>query len=173
MDAAARLRYVTGVQQRTRRAALAPSLALLALGGIVLVHGVLTTVWPHAALVSAVWIAGAIAARPALRWLRHRLAQRRGLHGSPRLRLVVGAVGLATAAAAVALGAAPIISAIAAGTAVSAYLAGMPSIAAAAVLVGAIADVAVAEDLTPAAGEIVFGAGLIAVGLVARARERA
>jgi hypothetical protein len=172
MDAAARLRYVTGVQQRTRRAALAPSFALLAMGAIVLVHGVLSTAWPHAALVSAVWVAGAIAARPALRWLRNRISQRRGLHGSARARLIVGAAGLATAAAAVALGADPLISAIAAGTAVSAYLAGMPSIAAAAVLVGAIADVAVAEDLTPAAGEIVFGAGLIAIGLVARARER-
>jgi hypothetical protein len=171
-NAAARLRYVAGVQQRTRRAAVAPSVPLIALGLIVLAHGAVATAWPHAALASLVWVAVAIAARPILRVLRRRLADERGLHGLTRWRLATGALGLATAGIAVALGAAPLISAIAVATALPAYLAGMPSIALSAVVVGAIADTVVAENASPAVGELIFGAGLLAIGLVCRAKER-
>ena len=57
--------------------------------------------------------------------------------------------------------------------ALPAYLAGLPSIALSAVIVGAIADTVVAENAAPAVGELIFGAGLLAVGLVCRADERA
>ena len=40
-------------------------------------------------------------------------------------------------------------------------------------VVGAIADTVVAENAAPAVGELIFGAGLLALGLVCRARERA
>ena len=139
---------------------------------IVLARAV-ATAWPHAALASIAWVAVAIAVRPVLRVLRRRMAEQRGLHGLTRLRLATGAVGLATAAVAIALGADPLISAIAVATALPAYLAGLPSIALSAVIVGAIADTVVAENAAPAVGELIFGAGLLAVGLVCRARERA
>lgn len=171
--AAARLRYVSGVQERARRAALAPSFALIALGLIVLAHGAVAAAWPRAALASIVWVAAAIAVRPVLRILRRRMAEQRGLHGLTRLRLATGAVGLATAGVAIALGTDPLISAIAVATALPAYLAGLPSIALSAVIVGAIADTVVAENAAPAVGELIFGAGLLAVGLVCRAQERA
>jgi hypothetical protein len=173
VDAAARLRYVTSVQERTRRAALAPSYALILLGALVVVHGALATVWPHAALITITWVAVIIAIRPVLLWLRRRLEKRRGLYGSLRLRLGVGAAGLCAAAVAIAFGANPFLASIAAATAVTAYVGGLPSIATAAIVVGIVADVVAAEGATPAAGELVFGAGLIAVGFVSRTRERA
>lgn len=170
--AAARLRYVSGIQERTRRAAVAPSFALIALGLIVMTHGAVATAWPHAALASIVWVAVAIAVRPALRVLRLRTAEQRGVHGLTRLRIATGVVGLATAGFAIALGANPLISAVAVATALTAYLAGLPSIALSAVVVGAIADTMIAENAAPAVGELIFGAGLLALGLVCRARER-
>jgi hypothetical protein len=142
------------------------------LGVLVAVRGALGTVWPHAALVTITWLAAIIATRPLLRWLRRRLEAQRGMSGSLRLRLGVGAAGLAAAAVAIGLGVNPFLASIAAATAVTAYLAGLPSIAAAALVVGVVADVVAAEGSTPAAGELVFGAGLIAVGLVSHARER-
>lgn len=172
MDAAARLRYVNSVQERTRRALLAPSYLLIGLGALVAARGALGTVWPHAALVTITWLTAIIAARPVLLWLRRRLEDQRGMYGSLRLRLGVGAAGVAAAAVAIGFGANPFLASIAAATAVTAYLAGLPSIAAAALVVGAVADVVAAEGSTPAAGELVFGAGLIAVGLVSRVRER-
>jgi hypothetical protein len=173
VDAAARLRYVTSVQERTRRRLLAPSYGLIVLGALVAVRGALATVWPHAALVTITWLAVIVAARPLVLWLRRRLADQRGIYGSLRLRLAVAAAGLTAAGAAIAFGANPFLASIAAATAVTAYLAGLPSIAAAALVVGVAADIVAAEGSTPAAGELIFGVGLIAVGLVSRARERA
>jgi hypothetical protein len=172
MDAAARLRYVSSVQERTRRALLAPSYALILLGALVAVRGALATVWPHAALVTITWLAVIIAARPLLLWLRRRLEAQRGIYSSLRLRLGVGAAGLAAAAVAIGFGVNPFLASIAAATAVTTYLAGLPGIAAAALVAGIVADVVAAEGSTPAAGELLFGAALIAVGRVSRARER-
>ena len=142
------------------------------LGALVAVRGALATVWPRAALVTITWLAVIIAARPLLLGVRRRLEDRRGIYGSLRLRLGVGAAGLAAAAVAIGFGVNPFLASIAAATAVTAYLAGLPSIAAAALVVGIVADVVAAEGSTPAAGELIFGVGLIAVGLVSRARER-
>jgi hypothetical protein len=171
-DAAARLRYVSGIQTRARRAVLLPSFAFVALGAAVALHGVLVTLWPHAAVVSLVWLGGVLAVRPGLRWLRHRIEQRRGLQGAPRLRAACAAAALVAAGLAVLLGASPLVAGIAVATAVAAYLGGLPSVALAAIVVGVAADVLITRDAAPAAGELVFGAGLVIIGLVARARER-
>jgi hypothetical protein len=172
MDAAARLRYMTGIQTRTRRAALLPWFALLWLGAVVAAHGALAALWPHSRAVTLAWIGALVAIRPLVRWLRRRLADRRGLYGSRRLRVACSGAALLAAAAAIAVGASPLVCAIALATALPAYLGGLPEIAVAVVAAGAIA-VAVSADVTPAAGDLTFGAGLIALGLAARARDGA
>lgn len=171
--AAARLRYVGGVQQRTRRAALMPSFVLLFTGAIVVSHGVLATVWPHAAIVSIAWIAALFLVRPVLLWLRNRIAERRGLHGSPRLRLACAGAALVVMGLAIAFGANPLLSAIAAATAVAAYLGGMTAIALAAVAAGILGDVIIARGVQPSIAELFIGAGIFAVGLVCLLQERA
>jgi hypothetical protein len=171
-DAAARLSYLSGIQARTRRALLMPSYALVALGAIVAVHGALAAIWPHAEVASLAWVGAAIASRPMLRWLRQRIAERRGVDGTLRLRLRSAAAALAAGTAAVLLGANSLISAIAVATALPAYLAGLRSIALAALLVGVVGDIMAAQDVSATAAQIVFGAGLVAVGLVCRAREQ-
>lgn len=170
--AASRLRYVDGVQRRTRRAALMPSFVLLALGAVVVSHGVLATVWPHAAIVSIAWVAAVIAVRPGLLWLRNRIAERRGLHGSPRLRLACAASALVVMGIAIAFGANPLLSAIAAATAVAAYLGGMTSIAFAAVAAGVIGDVIVARGVRPSVAELVVGLCIVAAGVFSLLQER-
>ena len=171
-DAAGRLRYAGDVRARARRAALVPSFALLALGAVVMVHGFLATAWPHTRAVAIAWVAAAIAARPALRWLRMRISERRGVHGSMRLRAACAAAAVAAAALAFGLGADPLLSSIAMATALAAFLAGFPSVALAAVVVGAVSDALVARGVAASVAQLVFGAGLVAVGLVCRSRER-
>jgi hypothetical protein len=170
--AASRLRYVEGVRQRTRRAALMPSFVLLVAGAIVLAHGLLATVWPHAAIVSIVWVAALFAVRPVLRWLRTRIAERRGLHGSARLRLACAGAALVAVGVAIAFGANPLLSAIATATAVAAYLGGLTSIAIAAVAVGVIGDIVVARGMQPSIAQLVVGLGIVAVGVVSLLQER-
>jgi hypothetical protein len=171
-DAAARLRYVSGVRERTRRATLEPSLALVALGAIVLAHGFLKTLWPHAAVVSVILVAAAVVIRPGLRWLIARLEEGRGLRGSMRLRVACGAAGALGVSVAIAIGANPLISAIAAATAVAAYLAGLPALSAAAVAAGLIGDVMIAHGIAPSVTEVIVGAGLIVAGAAGHAKER-
>ena len=171
-DAAARLRYVSGVRERTRRAALAPSLALVALGTVVLTHGVLKTVWPHATVAWIVLVVGVLAVRPAMRWLIIRSEERRGLHASMRLRFACGAAGVGAAAVAVWMGANPVISAATAATAVAAFLAGLPELSVTIVAAGLTGEAMIAHGIAPSVGELVIGVALIAVGAIGRARER-
>ncbi len=171
-DAADRLRYLSGVRERTRRATLAPSLALVALGAVLLAHGLLKTLWPNATVVSVVLIAGVVTIRPLVRWWIVRAEERRGLRGSMRLRVACGAAGVVGVAVAIAIGANPLISAIAAATAVAAYLAGLPTLSAAAVAAGLIGDVMIARGMPPSVGEIIIGAGLIVLGTAGHANER-
>jgi hypothetical protein len=171
-DAAARLRYLGEVQQRVRRATLAPSFALLALGAIATSHGLLATFWPHAAALSVVWIAALVAVRPGLRRLRHHLDRRRGLQARGRLRIVPAAAAGAVAALAILVGANALISAVAAATALAAYLAGMPAVAASAAGVGVVGDIVVRHGMAPATAQLIVGAGLLAAGLASLAQER-
>lgn len=171
-DAAARLRYVSGVRERTRRAALAPSLAVAALGAVVLTHGVLKTVWPHATAAWIVLVAGLLAVRPAIRWLIARSEERRGLHAGIRLRFACGAAGVVAAAVAIWMGANPVISATTSATAVAAYLAGLPELSVVIAGAGLTGEVMIAHGIAPSLGELVIGAALIAVGAFGHARER-
>lgn len=171
-EATARLSYIGGVRERARRAVLAPSLALVALGTVVLSHGFLVTLWPHAAIDSIVLLAGVLAIRPFVRWLVVRSEERRGLRGSMRLRLMCGAGGILGVAIAAGLGASPLISAIAAATAAAAYLAGLPALSAAAITAGLIGDLMIAHGIASSAGELIIGAALISLGAVGFATER-
>jgi hypothetical protein len=171
-QAAARLRHMEAVRARARAAALAPSFALIALGVVALSHGLLATAWPHARALTIVWVAAVVAVRPALRVLRRRVERGRGVE-SRRLPLTCAAGAVAVVAVAIAVGADPLVGAVAAATAVAAALAGMPAVALAAVAAGLAGDAVVATGAAAATGEVVAGAGLLAAGLVARARERA
>jgi hypothetical protein len=170
--AAARLHYAGEVRARTRRALLEPSFALLALGTVVAVHGALAALWPHDAGVAASWLPAVLAARVAVARRRRRVQWRRGMVAAPGLRRACAAIALVAAVAAIALGASPLVTGIAAVTAAAAYLGGLPSIAAAALLTGAIGDVVLLEGAAQPAGELLFGLGLVAVGLACRAVER-
>jgi outer membrane lipoprotein-sorting protein len=92
--------------------------------------------------------------------------------GAPRLRLACAAVALLVMAAAILVGANPLVTTIAAVTALAAYLAGIPSIAAAAAITGVIGDVVLRDGASRATGEVLFGLGLVVVGLACRAMER-
>ena len=170
-DAASRLRYVAGVQIRARRAVLAPSFLLVSLGALVLSHAALVAVWPRGAGVTIFWLAVIVAARPGLFWLRRRIEEREDLRGAMRLRLICAAAALTAAALAFGIGASPLVTAIAVATAVTAYLAGMPSVALAAVLIGVVGDELLANGVSSPVGELVFGAGLVVVGLICHATE--
>jgi hypothetical protein len=170
--AASRLRYVDAVQRRTRRKALMPSFLLFVLGVVVISHGVLQTLWPHTAAVAAAWIAAVIVVRPALRWLRTRIAERRGLHGSIRLRIACSIAALLAVGLAIAFGANMFVSAIAAACGVAAYLAGMPAIAMSAIAVGIVGDLMIGRGVAPSTAELVVGAGLVAAGAACLLQER-
>jgi hypothetical protein len=171
-DAVARLDYVRGVRERVRRTALAPSLALVVLGAVLLAHGVLRAMWPHTAVVSIIFLGSVLAARPLVRWLIARSEQRRGLLGSIRLRLICGAAGILGVAIAILLGGNALISAAAAAAAAAAYLAGLPALSAGVIAAGLIGDMMVTHGLSLSVGELVIGAGLICLGALGNAKER-
>jgi hypothetical protein len=160
-DAADRLRYVSGVRARTRRAALLPSWGLLtALGAILATHGVLKLLWPDRPIAWFAWLAAILVVRPALR--------RAGpdIRAAAWLWAACVAAALAGLVVALAAGTDPLIAAIAATLAVRCALAGM----AGAALAVAAAGVAV-EALTPGPGtEIALGAAMIVAGLAFRRR---
>jgi hypothetical protein len=169
-DAATRLRYATSVRNRARRATLAPSLALVVLGAVLLAHGLLKTLWPHAVIGSVVLLVGLVAIRPVLRWLVARAEQRRGLQGSTRLRLACGAAGVLGVGVAIALGASPLISGIAAAAAVAAYLAGLPILSSCAIAGGLIAEALVTHGIAPSTGELIIGLCFVALGAAGHAK---
>ena len=151
---------------------LLPAFVALVLGGIVITHGALIALWPHAAVLSVAWLACLVVARPGLVWQRRRLEQRRGLLGSPRLRVACGAAGVLAAAAAVVLSADPLVSAAAGSVALAAYLGGVRAVALAAVVAGVAGEMAFVDGASRPAGELLVGAGLIAGGLACLAMER-
>jgi hypothetical protein len=171
-DAAARLRYMAGVRERARRAVLLPAFVALALGAIVVTHGALIALWPHAAVLSVAWLACLVVARPGLVWQRRRLERRRGLLGATRLRVVCGAAGVVAAVAAVVASADPLVSAAAGSVALAAYLGGVPAVALAALVAGVAGELAFVDGASQPAGELLVGAGLVAAGLACLAMER-
>ena len=164
-DAAARLRYVTDVRVRTRRAALLPTPALLVpVGAVLVAHALVRALWPHGGAATVVWIAALVAARPALRaeWRRARLSP--GLVVAARSwGACVAAVG-AGAFLAAALGIDALITAVAAGFVVRAALVRRPAVALAALAAGVAAGVLAAAGVPAAALEGALGVALIAAG---------
>jgi hypothetical protein len=171
-DAAARLCYMTSVRERARRAVLLPAFVALALGAIVVTHGALIALWPHAAVLSVAWLACLVVARPGLVWQRRRLERRRGLLGATRLRVVCGAAGVVAAVAAVVASADPLVSAAAGSVALAAYLGGVPAVALAALVAAVAGELAFVDGASQPAGELLVGAGLVAAGLACLAMER-
>jgi hypothetical protein len=171
-DAAARLRYVVGVRERARRAVLVPAFVALTLGGVVVAHGALIALWPHAAVLSIAWLGCLVVTRPGLVWQRRRLERRRGLLGAPRLRVACGVVGVVAAVAAIVASADPLVSAAAESAALAAYLGGVPAVALAAVVAGVAGEMAFIDGASRPAGELVVGAGLVAAGLACVVMER-
>jgi hypothetical protein len=171
-EAASRLRYMAGVRERARRAVLLPAFVALALGGIVVTHGALIALWPHAAVLSVAWLACLLVARPGLVWQRRRLERRRGLLGATRLRVACGAAGVVAAVAAVVASADPLVSAAAGSVALAAYLGGVPAVALAALVAGIAGELALVDGAPRPAGELLVGAGLVAAGLACLAMER-
>ena len=171
-DAAARLRYMAGIRDRARRAVLLPAVVALALGGIVVTHGALIALWPHAAVLSVAWLACLVVARPGLVWQRRRLERRRGLLGATRLRVACGAAGVIAAVAAIVASADPLVSAAAGSVALAAYLGGVPAVALAALVAGVAGEMAFVDGASRPAGELLVGAGLVAAGLACLAMER-
>lgn len=172
-DAAARLRYVSGVRARARRAVLLPTFGGLAgLGAVLATHGLLTALFAHRELTSAVWMAGIVVARPALRRQWRGPASGAELLAAARLWLGCALAAVAVAVAASAAGLDPIVAGIAAAVASRAALARMAPAALVAVAGGAVVEALLAHGVPTWAGEVVAGAGLIAAGLAARAAER-
>jgi hypothetical protein len=171
-DAAARLRYMAGIRDRARRAVLLPAFVALALGGIVVTHGALIALWPHAAVLSVAWLACLVVARPGLVWQRRRLERRRGLLGATRLRVACGAAGVVAAVAAIVASADPLVSAAAGSVALAAYLGGVPAVALAALVAGVAGELAFVDGASRPAGELLVGAGLVAAGLACLVMER-
>jgi hypothetical protein len=171
-DAAARLRYMAGVRERARRAVLVPAFVALTLGGIVVAHGALIALWPHAAVLSIAWLGCLVVTRPGLIWQRRRLERRRGLLGAPRLRVACGVAGVVAAVVAVVVSADPLVSAAAGSVALAAYLGGVPAVALAAVAAGVAGEMAFVDGASRPADELVVGAGLVAAGLACVVMER-
>jgi hypothetical protein len=163
---------MSGVRERARRAVLLPAFVALALGGIVITHGALIALWPHAGVLSLAWLGCLVVARSGLIWQRRRLETRRGLLGSPRLRVACAVAGVVAAVAAVIASADPLVSAAAASVALAAYLGGVPAVALAAVVAGVAGELALVDGASRPAGELLVGLGLIAAGLACVAVER-
>jgi len=171
-EAASRLRYMAGVRERARRAVLLPAFVAVALGGIVVTHGALIALWPHAAVLSVAWLACLVVARPGLVWQRRRVERRRGLLGATRLRVACGAAGVVAAVVAVVASADPLVSAAAGSVALAAYLRGIPAVALAALVAGVAGELALVDGASRPAGELLVGAGLVAAGVACLAMER-
>jgi hypothetical protein len=171
-DAAARLRYVSAVRARARRAGLAPAFALTALGAVVAAHGLLRTVSPPRTALTIAWLVGLLAIRLGVSWQRRRAQHRRGVVGPMRLRVACGAAGAIAAVLAVVVGGDPLVSAVVASAAVAAYVAGMPGIAAATIVAGALGNAVFLGSIAFATDELLIGAGLIAAGVACQALER-
>jgi hypothetical protein len=169
-QAADRLRYLTEVQRRTRRASLSPAFGLLVVGVVAVAHGLVITLWPHTSVEWLVLVAAIVAVRPLHRWLRRRL-ERKGLEGRRSVRFASGAAALGFVVLAVATGANPLVSGLTAATALMAFFAGMPVVSLAATAVGLVGDFAIRQGLSAGTGQILVGAAFLAIGLLTSAWE--
>jgi hypothetical protein len=171
-DAAAKLDYVSSVRKRARKAALLPSLALLLLGALLLIHGAVVGLRPHDAALWLAVLAVLLLARPFIQRQRHELGLRRGALAPTRLRVISGVAALVAALVAVALGADALVSAVCVSGALVAWFADFPAIAVAALAIGVIGDAALLGGASRAAAELLSGAALVTLGAACWLRER-
>jgi hypothetical protein len=169
-DAAARLRYVSEVRQRTRRAAtVIPSWVLPSLGALLVARGLLMRYEPGLRLPSTGVFVGLLVARTVLwRYLSHRRQRRGGVVQATRYQQapMIGAIVVGLLA--------PIdagLLALAAALALSAWITGQIQIAAATVGLGIATSALILQGTSAWSALVMFGAGLMALG-VARALTR-
>lgn len=162
-DAAARLRYVSEVRQRTRRAAtVIPAWALPSLGALLVARGLLMRYDNRLQLPSTGLLVTLLIARTVVRrYLSHRRQRRGGVVQAARYQQ-------APVIAAIVVGfLAPIdagLLALAAALALSAWITGQLPIAAATVGLGIATSALVMQGAPEWTALVVFGAGLIALG---------
>lgn len=168
-DAESRLRYVEDVRTRTRHAAVIPVLLLGMFGALIIAKGVLMRYWPHVAGIPAAWFLGASAAAlAAARWLEHRQRMHGGVLPAPRGRPASLVMTIAAELVAHGIGANVLIAGVAVPLSLGTWRTGMRAIAVAIAVIGVISDALVLQGARQWAAVVIFGIGLVAVGLVGR-----
>lgn len=170
--AAARLRLAAGVRKRARRSVLLPPTALLVVGVVIAARGFVMEAWPDGGVPWPVWIALLAGLRVAVSLYVRRRQRRRGVVPSARVRALRALPALAAIAIAIVVGANALIVGVAVATAAAAFLAGLPALALAALLNGAVSEGLLLEGVPAGVALLVFGAGIAAIGINARAMER-
>ena len=173
-DAEKRLRYVQDVRRRTRHAGVIPVLVvgILGLGALIIAMGLLMLYWPHVAGIPAAWFLGASAAvLVAERWQAHRQRMYSGVLPA-RARPAVLAIMIAAEFVAHAIGTNIIIAGAGVGLSLAAWRAGMRTLAVAIAAVGMISEALVLQGTRQWAALLIFGTGLVAVGIMARQTSR-
>lgn len=165
-EAETRLRYVQDVRSRTRHTAVIPVLAVGLLGALIIVRGLLMRYWPHVAGIQAAWLLGTSAVvLVADRWQGRRQRMDTGVllaRGGPALLAIV-IVGELVAHG---IGTNVLIAGAAVPLAIAAWRTGVRMIAVRIAVIGAIGEVLVLQGMPQWAAVVIFGTGLVAVGLV-------
>lgn len=168
-DAEARLRYVQDVRRRTRHTTLPPVLMIGILGALVMVRGMLLLYWPHVAGLSAAWFIGvSLGGTVIALWLEDRQRMQTGVQPLTGGRPAIVVVAFAVVFIAHAIGANVVIAAIGVPLALAEWRSGTRTAAAAIVVIGLISEALVLQGTRQWAALVIFGAGLVAVGLVGR-----
>jgi hypothetical protein len=169
-DAAAHLRYVAEVRSLTRRGAVMPSSAHLALGALVLIRGLLMRYLPHLTALPTAWLVMLLALRPVSMSLEPG-SLLGGVHQKFWDRAAPPLLATACALVAVAIGADALISAVAGALCVSAWRAGLAAIATSTAALGVFSDALAMSGAPPGTALIALGTGLTLLGM-ARLRMR-
>jgi hypothetical protein len=170
-DAAMRLRYVTGMRTRARRAVLLPSPTIFtAMGALVGTHGLLIAIWPHRTASTIGWLVGAFVAR-ALLLRQWRRMDRGRLRAATRLWLPCVAIGVLGLPLALTVGVDPLVTSIAATLAARAVLVGMRVVGVATIATATVGGAIVLQGGSAATGELLLAIVLIAAGVVYTAPE--
>lgn len=172
-DAESRLRYVQDVRRRTHQAASSPVLLVGILGALIIVRGMLLLYWPHVAGLSAAWYIGVSLGGVATAiWLEDRQRMRTGVQPRSGGRTAVLALTLAAEFVAHAIGANVVIVAVGVPLALVEWRSGTRMTASAIAVIGVISEALVLQGTRQWAALVIFGAGLMAVGVAGRQRDR-
>lgn len=172
-DAETRLRYVRDVRRRTHHAAVSPVLLVGILGALIIVRGMLLLYWPHVAGLSAAWYIGvSLGGLAAAIWLEDRQRMRTGVQPRTGGRATVLALTLAAEFIAHAIGANVVIAGIGVPLALVEWRSGIRMTASAIAVTGLISEALVLQGTREWAALVIFGTGLVAVGIAGRQRDR-